>query len=299
MGNRHVDEVLTAEQVASLDALNGLRAELKAMPENEIERRATLDPSSAALIAGATAKKVEPFRAQLVATFGPEAGEVLDQLPVVALATRQADIELTTSMPANDLTEPYAQVRATLQLLLVDADALALRGHLDSKRLDPLRNVQGYLATVDSVERLVSMLRDDWDKLAPHTPLKVAELDRAVVLAKSLSAAVAARDNGVHRAPAAEMRIRVLSKLMRLYDALRRMMTYLRWEQDDIDQLVPSLYASRGRRTRSRDDVDPNPGTPRSTTTASPRRPSPRAPSTAARRSPPERVSASDSTPSG
>ena len=188
--------------------------------------------------------------------------EVLDQLPVVALATRQADIELTTSTPANDLTELFEQVRAMQQLLLTDADALALRGHLDPKRLEPARNVQGYLATVDSVERLVSLLREDWDRLAPHTPLKVAELDRAVVLAKSLSAAVAARDNGVHRAPAIETRIRVLSKLMRLYDALRRMMTYLRWEQDDVDQLVPSLWASRGRRTRSRNDVDPNPRTP-------------------------------------
>ncbi len=262
MGNRHVDEVLTPEQVASLDALNDLRAELRAMPEREIERRTTLDPSSSALVAGATAKKVEPFRAELIATFGPQAGEVLDQLPVVALATRQADIELTTSTPANDLTELFEQVRAMQQLLLTDADALALRGHLDPKRLEPARNVQGYLATVDSVERLVSLLREDWDRLAPHTPLKVAELDRAVVLAKSLSAAVAARDNGVHRAPAIETRIRVLSKLMRLYDALRRMMTYLRWEQDDVDQLVPSLWASRGRRTRSRNDVDPNPRTP-------------------------------------
>jgi hypothetical protein len=258
MGNRHVDEVLTAEQIASLDALNGLRAELKAMPESEIERRTTLDPSSAALTAGATAKKVAPFRGELIATFGPQAGELLDELPVVALATRQADIEFTMSMPPDDLTEPYAQVRAAHQLLLIDADSLALRGHLDPKRLAPARNVQGYLATVDSVERIVSLLREDWDRLAPHTPLVAAELDRAVVLAKSLSAAVAARDNGVHRAPAAETRIRVLSKLMRRYDALRRMMTYLRWEQDDVDQLVPSLYASRGRRGRSRNDVDPN-----------------------------------------
>ena len=262
MGNRHVDEALLSEQVASLDALNGLRAELTAMPESEIERRTTLDASSAALIAGATAKKVERFRAELIATFGPQAGELLDQLPVVALATRQADIELSMSVPPEDLTEPYAQVRAAHQLLLVDAEALALRGHIDPKRLGPARHVQGYLATVDSVERLVSLLREDWDKLAPHTPLTAADLDRAVVLAKSLSAAVAARDNGVHRAPALETRIRVLSRLMRLYDALRRMMTYLRWEQDDVDQLAPSLWASRGRRGRSRNDVDPNPRNP-------------------------------------
>jgi hypothetical protein len=278
MGTRHTEEVLTPEQVASLDALNGMRAELRAMPESEIERRATLDPSSAALVAGATAKKLGPFRAQLVATFGPEAGDLLDQLPVVALATRQADIELTTSMPPDDLSEPYAQVRAAHQLLLVDADALALRGHIDPKRLEPARNVQGYLTTVDSVERLVSLLRDDWDRLAPHTPLTAAELDRAVVLAKSLSAAVAARDNGVYRAPALETRIRALSKLTRLYDALRRMMTYLRWEQDDIDQLVPSLYASRGRRTRSRNDVDPNGRNPALDDDAEPTTPIPPSP---------------------
>lgn len=32
------------------------------------------------------------------------------------------------------------------------------------------------------------------------------------------------------------------------YDQICRMLTYVRWAEDDCDEIVPSLYAGRGRR---------------------------------------------------
>jgi hypothetical protein len=111
---------------------------------------------------------------------------------------------------------------------------------------------------VDSVERLVSLLRESWSTIEGHTPMVEADLDRAVVQAKRFSAAVAARENNANRAPALETRLRVVSRLIRLYDALLRMVTYVRWRQDDVDQFVPSLWATRGRRARTQRGIDPN-----------------------------------------
>ena len=55
-----------------------------------------------------------------------------------------------------------------------------------------------------------------------------------------------------------ELRARALSRLVRVYEELRRMMTFLRWHQDDVHAITPSLWANRGRRGRAR-DVEPEP----------------------------------------
>ena len=49
---------------------------------------------------------------------------------------------------------------------------------------------------------------------------------------------------------------RALSKLIRDYDQIRRMMAYLRWEDGDIDETVPSLYARRGSSRPKTDGAD-------------------------------------------
>ena len=262
MGTKQDSDVMTTDELAYRTALDGMRESLKAMPEEELERRLTVDPSAAALIVGAALTKVEPLREELDATFAGKGTQVIDELRVVALATRQADVELTMAASVNDLSKPFEQLKKTQQLLLADTDALALRGYLDPARLEPARNAQGYLAVVDSVERLVSLLRESWSTIEGHTPMVEADLDRAVVQAKRLSATIAGRENGANRAPALETRLRVVSRLMRLYDSLLRMVTYVRWRQDDAEQFVPSLWATRGRRARTPRGLDPNADAP-------------------------------------
>jgi hypothetical protein len=248
----------TTTPLAYRAALDAVRAALVAMPESEVERFTTLDASAAAVIAEASANKVAPYRAALVAQFGGVARAALDELPVLARATRQADIELAASQPLTDLSALHEEVRAAYQLLITDADSLANRKLLDGQRLEAARDIQGYQALLQSTLVLVNVLRDRWSGFAGQTPLTVADLDRAEAAAQRMSAALGDRDNGVSRAPALELRARALSKLVRVYEEVRRMITYLRWHQDDVDAITPSLWASRGRRGRSR-DVEPEP----------------------------------------
>ena len=56
------------------------------------------------------------------------------------------------------------------------------------------------------------------------------------------------REQGTSRLPAVQLRNRALSLLVQVYGEVRRMMSYVRWWQQDIDAIAPSLWA--GRRSR-------------------------------------------------
>lgn len=246
-----------ANPLVNRAALEGVRASLLAMPEDAVHRTLTLEANAAATLAEASAKKLEPYRAALVGQFGEQAGRVLDDVLVLARATQQADIELAATEIPSDLSPRHEEVRRAYQLLITDADALANRGHLDPSVLDAARDIQGYRALIRSTRVLVQTLREHWSSFEGRSPLSIADLDQAELAAQRMAQAMGDRDYGVSRAPAAELRARALSKLVDSYDEVRRMMTFVRWQQDDVDALAPSLWASRGRRRgRSAEPVE-------------------------------------------
>jgi hypothetical protein len=236
-------------------ALDQQRPSLWAMPKEQIERKPALDPTAAAVIAEASANKLQAHRGEVVAQFGEAAGAKIDELTPVARATLQADIEYAGTATTTDIVALSEPVRSDYQLLITDSDSLANRKLLDPKRLESARDIQGYSALIHSVLVLVFVLREQWPQIEDHTPLTAADLDRAATNAQHMQVALGNRDNNVNRAPAAELRLRALSRLIHLYEEIRRMMSFLRWYEDDVDTIVPSLWAGRGgRKARSQDD---------------------------------------------
>jgi len=257
------------------DALASLDAELMAMAESEVDRGLKLDIAVAAGTAEGTAAKLVAHRAALVAEWGEEAGALVRALPTIAAAARQADVAVHATPLSSDLSSMHDAVRTEHQLLLIDATALANRKLIDPQRLEPARDVQGYQNVLRSLLILIFVLREHWAAIEAYTPLTKADLERAEAVAKKLSSAINIRDNGVVRVPAVELRHRAGTKLVRTYEELRRKMSYLRWYQGDVDALIPSLWANRGRKARSNDD---DTDTDRDTDTdgpASPETPSP------------------------
>ena len=212
----------------------------------------------------------------LVEEFGEAAGEFVDALPIVADAARQADVAVHATPLSSDLSAMHDQVRAEHQLLITDATSLANRKLIDAQRLEPARDVQGYQNVLRSLLILIYVLREQWAAIEAYTPLTMADLKRAEAVAKKLSSAINIRDNGVVRVPAVELRSRAGTKLVRTYEELRRKMSYLRWYHGDVDMLIPSLWANRGRKARSNDDgVDIDIDTDSDTDGPSPATPSP------------------------
>ncbi len=228
-------------------ALDELRASLLAMPEEDVQRVIPLDAKEAAGIAEAASSKVAAYRDQLLAQF-PAGGVWLDELPLIARATRQADIELAATAKSNDLGPLHDEVRKAYQGLLTDAEGLVNHGHLDGALLENARDIQGYQALLQSTFVLVQVLRTHWTSLAGKTLMTVEHLDRAELAAQRMVVALGDRDHGVSRAPAAELRLRALNRLVFVYDEVRRMVMFLRFRQEDWDETVPSLFARRGRR---------------------------------------------------
>lgn len=247
----------TPSPVALKEALDRMRPTLQAMPPSEVIQ-AALDPSRASGVVVGSLPRIEKHRPALEAQFGEQATRCLDELPIIANATKQADIELVAADSANDLSEGFAQVTEDHQLLLTDAEALANRKLLDRSRVDAGRPCQGYRTTATSTLVLIALLRERWDDVKDMTPLTLDELDAIEARAQAMLKLLNEREQGSTRLPAAEMRTRSLSRLIHTYGEVRRMLTYVRWWEDDADAIAPSLWAGRRKgRTPAQDVVAP------------------------------------------
>jgi hypothetical protein len=131
-------------------------------------------------------------------------------------------------------------------LLLSDATALAKRGVLDAQKLRELKGGPGYKNIAFDLLTLVAMFRDKWSVLEGKTLIQPKELKDAQMLADRLISAVGEREQTPAQAIEAERRQRAFSLFVKAYDQARRAISYLRWEQGDVDSIAPSLYSGRG-----------------------------------------------------
>ena len=251
------------EPISGRDALAAVRTELLAMKEVQITWKITLDPSAAARVASGSAYKIEIFRAELRAQFGARGEALLDMLPTIAEATREADFIVFASAPRADVPAMHAELRRLHHLMMTDARALVLRKLLDGRRLDRVRDTKGHQTLIQSVLVLIAILRGEWKTIEAHTPLTTDTLAQAELAAMRLSTELGARLHGAPRTPAVDLRARALSTLVQVHDELRGMISYLRWRQRDVDDFMPSLWAQRGRRKRTRREASEGDAPPR------------------------------------
>jgi hypothetical protein len=255
-------------------ALDERRPFLLAMPEQTVERQPKVDASVAAEIVLGSAPQIAHHKAAIVAQFGAAAGTTIDELPMVALATKQADVELSAAAVNGDLGPMEADLRAEHTLLFTDAQSLANRKLLDPQRLEAARGTLSYRQLIHSTLVLVALLREHWPAIADQTPIKAADLDRTEEKATRMLTTLGEREQGATRVPAAELRLRALTDLVTRYDEVRRMLTYLRWHEGDVDEIAPSLYARRAVGRRAQDDASatttPAATAPAATTPAAP-----------------------------
>jgi hypothetical protein len=88
------------------------------------------------------------------------------------------------------------------------------------------------------------MFRDKWSVLEGKTLIQPKDLKDAQVLADRLTSAVGEREQTPAQAvEATERRQRAFSLFVKAYDQARRAISYLRWEQGDVDSIAPSLYS--------------------------------------------------------
>jgi hypothetical protein len=144
-----------------------------------------------------------------------------------------------------------AEELATLRdMLFADATALAKRGVFDEARIGKLRSGPGYKSLAFDVVGLVQVFRERWADIASRTATQTSELEHAGQLAQQLVTAVGLKEQQPVTATSASLlRQQAFTLLVRAYDEVRRAVSFLRWHEEDLESIAPSLWAGRGGRT--------------------------------------------------
>ncbi|WP_437535162.1 hypothetical protein WME79_13030 [Sorangium sp. So ce726] len=187
---------------------------------------------------------------------------LVDRLEIYALAAWYAHLAWLSSGGAQNglkqLVEEAVPLRANL---LGDAEALARRGLVDAETVADIRTGNGHMDTANDLVALSALFSASWPEIAGKTAATEEEVRRAGELGPELLAALGVREHGAAPGPseAADRRARAFTLFVDAYDQTRRAVTYLRWKEDDIEAIAPSLYKGRGGRGASSSDTDAAP----------------------------------------
>jgi hypothetical protein len=166
---------------------------------------------------------------------------------------------LTSSAPPEALVKLTADAQTLRDTLYSDAVALANRGLISGARLAEFKGAVGYKNVAFDLLGLTALLRQAWAQIDGKTALTAAELDDADLLGEQLLNAVGTRDQSTVPADAIQIRQRLFTLFLTAWDQVRRALNFLGWNEDDVDDIAPSLYAGRARR---KTDVPPEPPGP-------------------------------------
>ncbi len=178
---------------------------------------------------------------------------LFDQLGTYSAATGYAHgLYLAASAPPEALTKLTAEGTVMRDTLYSDAAALAHRGLINGDRLTEFKAAAGYKNLAFDLIGLAALLLENWERIVGKSALQLAEIERAELLGEQLVAAVGTRD----QAPAvvsevAQQRQRMFTLFLRSYDQVRRAVTFLYWNEDNVEDLCPSLYSGRTARRKT------------------------------------------------
>ena len=165
-----------------------------------------------------------------------------------ALAVAHADY-LAAAEPAEALPALLTRATQVRDQLLMDATTLASRCLIDGTRLVDLKKVPGYLSMTSDLGVLVRVLREKWSEIASKSAIQPAELEEAESLFEKITSAYGARQQqSLAVAATTQERQRAYTLLLNAYDEARRAISFLRWREDDLEKIAPSLWAGRGGR---------------------------------------------------
>ena len=187
---------------------------------------------------------------------------LLDNLETFTLALAHAHaLTLAVSeRPSGDLAALNAEASELREGLLADARHLARHKLVDAGRLDDIKGLSGYRQVAFELLALAALLRQSWSAISGKTPLSLDQLDRAERLARQIIDLLAAREQqGESSTEAIQLRQRAYTLFFRAYTETKRAVTYLRWNEGDVDTLCPSLFS--GRRTRRTEPEEPEEST--------------------------------------
>jgi hypothetical protein len=222
--------------------------EVRAAPETSLAPVNLDVPSTVTTVLGAW-PEISALREQVAGLKGFDVTQ-LDKLRDYALALGHAHgVYRGASGPPDGVAKLGEELSSIRDMLFADAIALAKRGVFDEGRIVKLRSGSSYKNLAFDVVGLVEVLRERWADIAGRTGVQSAELDHAAQLAQRLVTAVGVREQQpVATGAASLLRQQAFTLLLAAYDEVQRAISFLRWHEDDVESIAPSLWAGRGSR---------------------------------------------------
>jgi hypothetical protein len=239
------------------ESLDKVRPEMVALEQNDL-LQINVDPLAAVATARGALAQILTLRSQMQALSGFDIRQ-LDNLELYALATMQAQtIYLGASAPPQRFQELVAEATDLREQLLADATALATRGHVSGTKLGTLKGAVGYRNVASDLLTLTNMIRGNWDTVSGKTGVTEVELDRAEVVGDQLINDIGVRELAPAAVAAVALeRQQAFTLFATAYDQVRRAVNYLRWDAGDADEIAPSFFVNR--RKKSSSEVAPAP----------------------------------------
>jgi hypothetical protein len=237
--------------------------EMKAIPEENLIP-VTLTVTQTTTRAMGAWPAIQRLRPQMLEELPKLNIKLVDTIEEYALALAYAhSLHLGATATPEDLDAMIAEASVLRANLLADARTLANRSHIDRNKLARFKNAPGHSNMATEVMGLAAILLEAWPTISNKTGTTREELERSNYLGTRILRAVSIRDRDDAPVPEETLRRQqAFTLLVKAYAQARRAVVYLRDEQGDADDLVPSLYAGRTSGSHKGDKPAPAPAAP-------------------------------------
>jgi len=151
---------------------------------------------------------------------------------------------------ARGLEDQVAPLRAKL---LVWAAPLAHSGIFSQAAVDQIREGSGIRDAAGDLVALTALYREHWNQVRGICGVTEEELDLAARLGSAVYSIASRRENAPASPSEAALRVRKAWTLTdRAYSQCRRALAFLRYDENDVDILCPSLRRNAGHRRGTR-----------------------------------------------
>jgi hypothetical protein len=226
------------------DEYERLLPEIKQVPSEDL-LPINIDIQQAVTTALGAWPEIRNYRAKIVAETPQLDIARFDKYEAYARAVGYAHALYMTAIAPSGNLPPLAQRAVMLRdQILSDANALAKRGLINGERLKELNGPVGYRNVAFDLIALAALIRESWDNIVGKTAIDLKEIDNADDLGSQMVNEVGLRE----QAPAvvaetAEIRQQAFTLFVNTYDQVRRAINFIRWNEGDVDEIAPSLYA--------------------------------------------------------
>jgi hypothetical protein len=231
-------------------AYQRLLPEIEAFPEAELVP-ITVDVWTAVTTVLGALPEIRALRPEIEAEWRRFDFERFDKLEAYALALSYVHAGWRGALvPKTEVAGMASELAEARDQLLLDARALAGRRLIEGERLKEIRAVPGYRPLAGDVLTLVGVLKENWRKIEGKTAMTLLELNDLGAKASDLLAAVGIREQGPTSAGEMALhRQKAFGLFVRAYEDARRAVLYLRARHGDGNEIAPSIYSGRARRS--------------------------------------------------